>query len=84
MKSKTSFLILWIILFSSVLSAALLLFYLDPESNFTVAFVAMGVAAFLAVSSSLALVLYGFKKVYYRGEIHEGVFRTSVRQGILL
>lgn len=75
--------ILWIIFLTSSLSAALLLFYLDPESNFLVAFSVMGTAVFLAIASFFSIVFYAFKKIYYRGEIHPGVFSASVRQGIL-
>ncbi|MFZ3233111.1 MAG: hypothetical protein WA194_06425 [Patescibacteria group bacterium] len=77
------FFILWIIFLTSTLSSALLTFYLDPETNFTVAFTAMGIAVFLAIASFSSITFYGFKKVYYRGEIHPGVFFASVRQGIL-
>lgn len=60
------FLILWIIFLTSTLSATLLLFYLDPETNFTVALTAMGIAAFLAMASFSSIVFYAFKKIYYR------------------
>ena len=74
------FLILWIIFLTSALSSTLLLFYLDPETNFPVALTAMGTAVFLALASITSIVFYGFKKIYYRGEIHPGVFYASVRQ----
>lgn len=80
---KGPFFILWTIFLTSSLSAALLLFYLDPESNFAVAFTAMGIAAFLSIASFFSMAFYAFKKIYYRGEIHPGVFYASVRQGIL-
>lgn len=80
---KGPFFILWIIFLTSTLSAALLTVYLDPESNFSVALTAMGTAVFLAAASASSVVFYAFKKIYYRGEIHPGVFHASVRQGIL-
>ena len=84
MRTKSSLLILSLTFFSSVLSATLLLFYLDPESNFTVAFSTMGVAVFLAIASSVAIILYAFKKVYYRGEAMSSIVSTSFRQGVLM
>lgn len=80
---KGPFFILWIIFLTSSLSAALLLNYLDPETNFKVAFTVMGAAVFLAGASFSSIAFYSFKKIYYRGEIHPGVFFASVRQGIL-
>lgn len=84
MKANTSLLILWIILVTSALSGTLLFFYLDPESNLPVAFSIMGMAIFLAASSFSAMALYLFKKIYYRGEVHAGTLRASVRQGVVL
>ncbi len=84
MKTNTSLFILWIILVTSALSGILLFSYLDPESNLRVAFIAMGTSAFLAAASFLALTLYLFKKIYYRGEPHAGTLRASVRQGAIL
>lgn len=80
---KGPFLILWIIFLTSSLSAALLLYYLDPDTNFSVAITVMATAVFLASASFSSIVFYAFKKIYYRGEIHPGVFHASVRQGIL-
>ena len=84
MRAKSSLLILSIIFFSSVLSASLLLFYLDPESNFTVAFSTMGTAILLGIASGVAMLLYIFKKIYYRGEAMHTVVPSSVRQGTLI
>ena len=44
----------------------------------------MGMAIFLAASSFSAMALYLFKKIYYRGEVHAGTLRASVRQGVVL
>ncbi len=76
--------ILFLILLMSGLSGTLLYLYLDPEKNLLVAYVTMGMAAGLAGASFFSLILYFFKRIYYRGLVNPSVLHASVRQGFLL
>jgi len=42
------------------------------------------VAILLTVASGVAMLLYAFKKIYYRGEAMHTIVPTSVRQGVLI
>lgn len=84
MKKNIYLLMILIIFLSSVASALLLFFYMNVENNLVVGLTIMGVACFLAGSSFLALFLYLFKKLYYRGEVYISTIHSSVRQGVLL
>jgi len=74
---------LFLIFVLSTISATLLYLYLDPERNLTVAYATMGTALTLGVAAFAGIVLYSFKKVYYRGIISPEVLHASVRQGFL-
>ncbi len=76
--------LLSIILSCSGVSALLLYLYLDPEKNLTVAYATMGLALGLAVASFMSLLLYFFKRVYYRGIVSSVTLHASVRQGFLI
>jgi hypothetical protein len=84
MKKNIYLLTIFIIFLSSTASALLLFFYMNVENNMTVGLSIMGTACFLAGSSFLALALYLFKKLYYRGEVYIQTIHSSVRQGLLL
>ena len=84
MSLKPYFFILLIIFLSSSTSAGLLLFYLNPELDPTLAFSLMGIAVLLAGSSFLAAFLFFFKKIYYRGDVTLSTMSASIRQGILI
>lgn len=74
---------LFVIFVLSTISATLLYLYLDPERNLSVAYATMGTALTLGVAAFSGIVLYSFKKVYYRGIISPEVLHASVRQGFL-
>lgn len=84
MKKNIYLLTIFIIFLSSITSALLLFFYMNPESNMLVGFTIMSIACFLSLSSFLALLIYLFKKLYYRGEVYISTVHSSVRQGVLL
>ncbi len=44
----------------------------------------MSMAVFLTSSSLLSLILFFFKKIYYRGDVHISTIHSSIRQSILL
>lgn len=72
------------IFFTSFLSAILLFLYMDIERNFTVGYSVMGAAVFLALSSFLAMSLYFFKKILYRGDTYLVTLQNSIRQGVII
>lgn len=75
---------LLIIFFTSCVSMVLLLHYMDPETNLRVAFATMWVATFLTASSIITLIIYFFKKIYFRWEIYLSNLNASLRQSIFL
>lgn len=83
MKSTTSLSILFLILVLSMFSGTLLYFYMDPERNLPVAYAMMGTALYLMSASFITIVLYIFKRVYYRGAVSMTTMQSSVRQGFL-
>ena len=81
---KIYILVLSIIFVTSVTSALLLFFYMDVESNMKVGFTTMGTAFFLSISSFLSLIIFFFKRIYYRWEIYIRNLNSSLRQWVLL
>ncbi len=80
MKKRIYLLTLLVIFLSSMASALLLFFYMNIESNIVVGLTIMSIACFLASSSFLALLIYIFKRLYYRGEVYIHTIHASVRQ----
>jgi hypothetical protein len=72
------------ILSISSISAGLLYSYLDPERNLPVAYTTMGIALGLGLASLTGLMLYFFKRIYYRGIVSPTILYGSVRQGFLI
>jgi hypothetical protein len=68
---------------TSLLSVYFLYRYMDIERDIVLAVGAMGIAVFLAVLSLTGIVLYGIKRVWYRGEVSFATLMSSVRQGAL-
>lgn len=75
---------LTIICLTSVLSMILLWKYMNPENNIQVSYITIWVAFFLAVSSFLSLIIYFFKKIYYRWEIYLSTLNSCLRQWIFI
>lgn len=80
------FLLLMLLLIAgiSAMSFVSLFLYLDPYTNTTLAIILVSVSFFLLVSSLLGVILYFFKKIYFRGDV--GVYNviTSVRQAAFI
>lgn len=73
-----------IIFFISSLSLLLLLYYMDPETNLSVAIVTISVASFLTICSIITILIYFIKKIYYRWEMFLSYLNSSLRQWIFL
>ena len=80
MKIRVYLLVLFLIFLTSLISALLLFFYMDIETNVLVGYVTMGLAVFLSSSALLAIFVYFFKKIYYRGEVYVHTVNSSLRQ----
>ena len=80
MKKNIYLLTILLIFFSSIASVLLLFFYMNVENNMAVGITIMSIACFLTGSSFFALLLYLFKKLYYRGEVYIHTIHSSVRQ----
>lgn len=68
----------------SFLSLFLVLTKIDPFVDETLALVLFFVSLFFAVSSTLTLVGYFFRVLFYREELFLNHFNVSLRQGIIL
>lgn len=66
MKIKAYLLTLFLTFITSLLSMVLLLFYMDIETNPVVGYITMGLATFLTSTSILTILIFAFKKIYYR------------------
>lgn len=84
MPIKVYITLLFVILFASGASVGILLFYMDPTNDPSLAFSLMGPGAFLLASSFLSLLIFFVKKVYYRGDVNHSTMHASIRQAILL
>ncbi|MDD5769569.1 MAG: hypothetical protein PHE25_01270 [Candidatus Gracilibacteria bacterium] len=58
--------------------------YLDPYRNELISLITLTTTFILLVTSFSTLILYIFKKVYYRGEVFLSHIFSSLRQGVLL
>lgn len=76
--------LLFIILLASGVSVAVLLFYMDPLNDPSLAFSLMATGVFLASSSFLSMFIFFTKKIYYRGDVNLSTMHASIRQSILL
>jgi len=84
MKIKAYLLTLFLTFLTSALSVILLIFYMDIETNPMVGYITMGLAAFLTSTSILAILVFAFKKIYYRGEVYVHTVNSSLRQAAFL
>lgn len=83
-KIRIYLLVLMIIFITSLLSALLLVFYMDPINDTKIAISLMLIALFLCISSFTSILIYFFKKIYYRWEIFMSNLNSSLRQWIFL
>lgn len=84
LKIRMYLLTLIIIFATSICSSLLLFFYMNVESNLRISLITMWTAVFLSVSSFLTLLIFFFKKIYYRWEIYVRNLNSSLRQAILV
>lgn len=84
LKIRIYILVLMIIFITSLLSALLLVFYMDPVNDTKIAIILMLIALFLFISSFTSILIYFFKKIYYRWEIFISNLNSSLRQWIFL
>lgn len=84
MKKKILLLTLLFIFFVSLITGLLILFFLDPYRDVVVSLITIGITFVLFGTSFFSLVLYFFKKVYYRGEIFMDHIFSSMRQAFLI
>ena len=84
LKIRVYMLTLGLIFITSLISALLLFFYMNIESNLRIWFATMWTAIFLSLTSFLTLMIFFFKKIYYRWEIYIRNLNSSLRQWILL
>ncbi|MDD2487161.1 MAG: hypothetical protein PHS92_02235 [Candidatus Gracilibacteria bacterium] len=84
LKIRIYIITLIIIFITSIISALLLFFYMNIESNIKVSYATMGTATFLSISSFLTLIIFFFKNIYYRGDIYIRNLSSSLRQGVLM
>ena len=73
-----------LIFFTSTISLFLLLYYMDPESNLKVAIVTISIATFLSLCSIFTIIIYFFKKIYYRWDVYMSNLNSSFRQWMFL
>lgn len=88
MKKNILLLIAFIIFLINSLSLVLILNFVDPinSSQWTkvIALTSLVVTFILSISSLFTIILYFFKKIYYRGEVYMFHIYTSIRQGVLI
>lgn len=83
MKKQFLVLIILTIFIVSGLSFFLILNYMDPFVTPKIAVSFLIITFFAWVSSFLSLIIYFFKKIYYRWEVYIYHIKTSFRQAVL-
>lgn len=84
MTKKLFLLIILCTFLISSFSLFLIFNYLDPYRNEIVSIATIGISFLLSVTSFVAILLYFFKKIYYRGEVFLSHIFASLRQGFLV
>lgn len=84
MKKRFLLLIIFIIFIFSLATFILVLNYLDPYEYKLIAIVSIIFTFALWVSTFLTIILYFFKKIYYRGRVYVFHVLTSFRQWFLV
>jgi len=84
MTRKFLLLIILCIFFLSSTTLFFILNYLDPYRNELVSIITITVSFLLCVTSFVSIMLYLFKKVYYRGEVFLSHIFSSLRQAFLI
>lgn len=84
MRKKILLLTIFFIFCISFLTLFLIFNYLDPFRNKMVSIVTLSLTSSLFITTFLTLVLYIFKKAYFRGEIFISHIFSSLRQSFLV
>ncbi|MGE4444466.1 MAG: hypothetical protein AB7E37_05755 [Candidatus Altimarinota bacterium] len=84
MTKKLLLLIILAIFFISFTTLFFIFNYLDPYRNEMVSVVTLTISFSLCITSFVSMILYIFKKVYYRGEIFLIHIFSSLRQAFLI
>ncbi|MDD2515973.1 MAG: hypothetical protein PHF46_01040 [Candidatus Gracilibacteria bacterium] len=85
MKTRFYYLLgIFITFIASAISLVLILNNIDPDVNFKMGSIILIISSFFMLNSFLALCIYFFKKIYYRGEIYIKNINSSLRQGSLI
>lgn len=84
MRKKILLLIILSIFILSSLTLFFIINYLDPYRNEFVSIMTLTITVTLLITSFLSIVLYIFKKIYYRWEIFLDHIFSSLRQSFLL
>lgn len=83
MTKKFFLLIILSVFFISSLTLFFILNYLDPYRNELISIFTLTFSVVLSITSFLSILLYIFKKAYYRGEVFLAHIFSSLRQSFL-
>ncbi len=84
MTKKILLLVILVIFLLSLLTLFFIFNYLDPYRDELISIVSLTISFILCVTSFSSMILYIFKKVYYRGEVFLDHIFSSLRQWFLL
>ncbi len=84
MKKKILLLTLLFIFFVSLITGILTVLFLDPYRDILVSIMTLSITFVLFWTSFFSIVLYFFKKIYYRWEIFMQHIFSSMRQGFFI
>lgn len=84
MKKRFLLLVIFITFIISSISFVLIINYLDPYEYMILAFLMLIISFILWVSSFFTLILYLFKKVYFRWNVYVDTILSSFRQSFFI
>lgn len=84
MKKKFLLLLILIIFIISWITLFLIFNYLDPFRNILVSVITLTLTFCITLTTFLTIIMYFFKKIYYRWEIFVMHIFTSLRQSLLI
>ncbi len=83
MRKKILLLTIFFIFLISFLTLILIFNYLDPYRNKIVSIVSLWITSTLTLTTFITILLYLFKKAYYRGEVFISHIFSSLRQSLI-
>jgi len=84
MRKKFLLFILFAIFVISFITFLMILNYLDPYENRIIAIISMMISGVFSITSISTILLYAFKKIYFRGQVFIHHVMTSFRQGLMI